>query len=225
MKRGRAVTAALLCLVSAATLRAEEAASEWERAFPTRAAPAQVHFRAAYLDGSGRTHDLEVWREADVRLRRRTDDAIDLFVEKSQSGEYVYRLIDHHRNLLLHADRTSLYRLGVFSDWLGLAHVLNVPRGDYRVADAPRQSDASLRGECAWKRLERTTPSPGSTEVCWSTQWGLPLEIGTTDGSDGWKSHFRIEKVGTFTAGPEVFAIAPEGLVEIDADPGGEISD
>jgi len=225
MKRGRALTAGLLCLLSAAAVRAEHASSQWEAAFPTRNAPRQVYFRAGYRDELGRTHRLEVWREADLRLRRRTDEAIDLYVEKSRSGEYEYRLIDHDRKLLIHADRATLYRVGIFSDWIGLAHVLNIPRSGYRVTQAARQSPASLRGECVWKRRELLMPVPDTSEICWSSAWGLPLEIGDNSDNDGWKSRFWIQEARTFAPAAEIFSVSREGLVEIDADPDGEISD
>jgi hypothetical protein len=225
MKRGRALTAGLLCLLCASTVRAEDASSQWEQSFPTRNAPRQAYFRAGYRDELGRTHRLEVWREADLRLRRKTDEAIDLYVEKSRSGEYEYRLIDHDRKLLIRADRTTLYRVGIFSDWIGLAHVLNTPRSGYRVTEAVRQSPASLRGECVWKRLELLMPVPSTSEVCWSSAWGLPLEIGAQGGKDGWQSRFSVQEVGTFAPKPEIFAVAREGLVEIDADPDAEVSD
>jgi len=225
MKWGRAWISGGLCLLCAATVRAEDVRPEWEAAFPTRAAPQQVHFRAVYRDDFGGTHRLEVWRQADLRLRRRTDEAIDLYVEKSASGEYLYRLIDHDRKILIHADRTALYRIGVFSDWIGLAHVLNIPRGGYRVTEAARQSPASLRGECVWKRLELVMPALSTSEICWSSRWGLPLEIGTQSEQDGWESRFAVQQVGSFAPGPEIFAVAREGLVEIDAGPDAEVSD
>ena len=225
MSRCGALVAGLLCLLGAALVRAEDASSQWEAAFPTRDAPPQVYFRAGYRDDVDRTHRLEVWREADLRLRRRTDEAIDLYVEKSGSGEYEYRLIDHDHKILIRADRTTLYRIGVFSDWIGLAHVLKVPRGGYRVTAAARQSPASLRGECVWKRLELLMPVSSTTEVCWSSAWGLPLEIGAPSGKDGWESRFSVQEVGTFAPKPEIFALAREGLVEIDAGPDAEVSD
>src|SRR5262249_16402954 len=101
MRSRRALLFGLLCLGSAATVRAQDATAEWKTAFPTGAAPSQVHFRAVYRDGFDRAHELEVWRQADVRLRRRTDDSLDLYVEKAGSGEYEYRLVDHNRNILI----------------------------------------------------------------------------------------------------------------------------
>jgi len=225
MNRTRAALAALLCLLAAATVRAEDAGPQWDAAFPSRAAPEQVYFRAGYLDGAGRAHRLEVWRDADLRLRRKTDQAIELYVEKSPSGEYDYRLIDRDRHMLIRADRTALYRIGVFSDWAGLAHVIEIPRGRYRVTEARRQSAASLRGECAWHRLERIAPAASITEICWSSRWGLPLEIGVASGQEGWKSLFWIEAVETFAPSPDTFAVAQQDLFELDAGPDGEVSD
>jgi hypothetical protein len=215
MRPSRVLAAGLLWLIGVAAARAEDAGGNWERAFPIAAAPPQVHFRARYTDEAGRAHRLEVWRQSDVRLRRTTDRAIDLYVEKSPSGEYAYRLIDHERKLLINADRTALYRIGVFSDWTSLAHVLEVPRGKYAVRPASRQSPASLRGECGWQHLERSLPAASASDVCWSSRWGLPLEIAIAN--DAGASRFSIEEVGTFAPGPEIFAIARDGLVEIDA--------
>ena len=224
MKQARVLIAAL-CLVCGATVRAEDVGSEWERAFPTRSAPPQVHFVAGYRDGVGRMHQIEVWRESDFRLRRKTDAAIELYVEKSAPGEYEYRLIDRERKILFHADRTSLYRIGVFSDWAGLAHVLDVPRGKYRVTAGTRQPPASPREDCVWKRLEVMTPGSIPSEICWSSRWGLPLAIGTESEKDGWQSRFSIESLETFAPGPETFGVAHEGLLEIDVVPDAEVSD
>src|SRR2546430_10199126 len=47
-----------------------------------------LYFRAGYRDGLGRIHRLEVLREADLRLRRKTHQAIELYVEKMPSREY-----------------------------------------------------------------------------------------------------------------------------------------
>lgn len=225
MNRTRATLAALLCLLAPATVRAEDAGPQWDAAFPSRAAPERVHFLAGYLDGAGRAHRLEVWRDADLRLRRKTDHAIELYVEKSPSGEYEYRLIDRNRHVLIRADRTALYRIGVFSDWAGLAHVIEIPRGRYRVTQTRRRSAASLRGECAWQRLERIAPAASITEICWSSRWGLPLEIGMVSGQEGWKSVFWLEAVETFVPSPEIFALPPHDLLELDAGPDEEVSD
>jgi hypothetical protein len=215
MKRTRAWAAGLLCLLYAAAVRAGDG-SPWQTAFPTAAAPPQVHFRADYRDAAGREHELEVWRQSDRRLRRTTDGAIDLYVEKSASGEYEYRLVDRSRKLLIDADRTTLYRIGVFSDWISLAHVLKVPHGEYRVTQADRQSPALPGGSCVWKRLEVMTLAPSTSEICWSARWGLPLEIDSGNEQDGWKPDFRLQAVEPFAPRPEIFAVPREGLLEID---------
>jgi hypothetical protein len=68
-------------------------------------------------------------------------------------------------------------------------------------------------------------PVSSTTEVCWSSAWGLPLEIAAPSGKDGGESRFSVQEVGTFAPKPEIFALAREGLVEIDAGPDGEVSD
>jgi hypothetical protein len=224
MKPLRATLALLVCLVAGGATRAEETGPQWDAAFPTAAAPGQVYFRAAYRDAAGGAHRLEVWREADVRLRRRTDQAIELFVEKSPAGEYAYRLVDRNRKMLISADRTALHRIGVFSDWASLAHVLEIPRGQYRIAQATRPSPETLRGDCVWRRLERLAPAAGTTDICWSSRWGLPLQIAAVT-AGGRTTMFTIEAVETFAPAPEIFAVPHEGLVEIDVGGNEEVSD
>jgi hypothetical protein len=210
---------AAVCIAQSAPVRAEDPWSKWEAAFPTASAPQRVYFRAHYADESGRAHELQVWREGDVRLRRKTDAAIDLYLEKSASGEYVYRLIDHHRGIVARAERTTLYRIGVFADWAALAHVLNIPRGEYAVT-APPQSELPIRDDCRWNRLEVMTPASSASDICWSAQWGLPLAIRTKG-----ESTFSVDEVRTFEPGPETFSVAPEGFLQIDADPDADVSD
>ena len=214
-----------VAVLAAGTLRAADTSPSWETAFPIKSAPERVHFRAHYFDEGGRAHALEVWRDSNLRLRRNTDGRLELYVEKSSSGEYEYRLIDRSRNVLIRAQRPSLFRIGMFPDWTGLAHVLNVPRGGYRITGTARQSPASLRGDCAWQRLEVLGPAPMPVEICWSAAWGLPWRIDFASHAGEAKPRFSLDDVATFEPAAGLFEPNGAGLVELDADPDGELSD
>jgi hypothetical protein len=212
------VLAAALLAVGGAAPGAEDVRAQWESAFPIRAAPERVYFRARYLDLLARTHELQAWREGDVRLRRKTDDAIDLYVEKSASGEYEFQLVDHIRRTITRARLTTLYQIGAFSDWLGLAHVLRMPRAAYSLAPPP--SGLPARADCRWARLEIPAPVPSTSEICWSAQWGLPLVIETRG-----DRRFSVDEVRSFEPGSETFTAPARGFVRVDADQGSDVTD
>jgi hypothetical protein len=189
----------------------------WDEAFPTASAPPNVYFQARYRDARGERHRLQVWREADTRLRRKTDEVIDVSVERDPFGRYVYRLADRGTNTVVAADRSILYRAGLFLDWRGLAHVLDVPRGSYQIARIAVAPQETAHGPCIWFRLETTQPSPAVSDTCWSSRWGLPLIIRAPGAGE--KAHFRIEEVRTFVPDASTFALSHEGLLRIDAGP------
>jgi hypothetical protein len=189
----------------------------WDDAFPTASAPPNVYFQARYRDGRGDSHRLEVWREGGARLRRKTDDAIDFSVERDPSGGYVYRLVDRARQTVVVADRAMLYRMGLFSDWRGLAHVLDLPRGEFRIAPSAQAPNNTAHGPCAWFRLEITEPSPSVSEICWSRGWGLPLIVRTGGTAD--PSRFVVEDVRTFLPDAATFTLPREGLLRLDVGP------
>jgi hypothetical protein len=224
--RRTAFVIGLLCIIQMLSQLAEGASPEWEAAFPSTAAPERVYFRAHYLDGRGQTHELRVWRDGDRRLRRRTDDAIDLYVDRDKAGELDFRIVDHRRHVVIRADRTSFHRVGRFSGWIGLAHVLDVPHGTYvvtRLSDAPASPTA--RDECAWFRLATRVPLPRVSEICWSRRWGLPLAIETTSGTEERLTQFSIDEVRAFEPDHTTFAIDTSKFIEIDARPDDDLFD
>jgi hypothetical protein len=222
---GAAFGGTVLCILQTLSAQADGASSIWEAAFPIAAAPAHVYFRALYIDGLGQSHILEVWRDADRRLRRKTDDAIDLYVTMKASGEPDYHIVDHKRGAVIHADRLTLYRMGRFSGWLGLAHVLDAPRGAYTVTSLPKAPASKSTGQCAWFRLEVAEPVRTLNDVCWSARWGLPLEINSTDANgDSATARFSVERVNEFQPTDAIFDIGQEPL-NIDARTDGDVSD
>lgn len=164
----------------------------WVQAFPISSAPADVHFRAHYVDGHGERHMLEVWRVGTGYLHRRTDTAIDLYGVGAAGGETRYRLLDGRRRIAADVSRTNLHRIGVYADAFGLAHVVDPPKEPYRIeaAAAPRGIQAD---GCTWRALLRTQSRPRRTLVCWSAQWGLPIAIVDADGAPA--EVLRIEAV------------------------------
>ncbi len=214
----RAAWAGLLWLLPTPPLQAEVSLT-WDEVFRTSAAPDNVYFRADYLDGVGKGHRLQVWREADRRLRRKTDERLDLHVERNDEGEYGYRLVDHARGIVIRTDRTMLYRIGIFSDWRGLAHVLDRPRETYAIAHVERDIASTPHGSCSWYRLETGSP-PRVSRVCWSAEWGVPLAIEALTNQGQWARRFTIEEIRIIQPDARNFDVPQDGLLQVDVDPG-----
>jgi hypothetical protein len=220
VKRARSI-AALAALSAAAAALAPSAAAEpkplvWDDVFSQKGAPPAVHLTATYVDGKGGSHDLELWRDADQHLRRRTDDRLDLYVDRREDGDYAYRLLDHQRSLLIEVSRTNLHRIGVFSGWPALAGMLTRPSRPHRLVPSRRPPARTPAGACRWHRVEI---GAAAQEICWSAQWRLPLLIQAEAGpKKAPATTFRVKQIEAKLPGSDVFRVDPAGLAVVNAD-------
>ena len=66
----------------------------------------------------GQAHRLEVWRDGDVHLKRRTDDRVEIVVLRPAGDtEWKMTVLDLKRRIRTDVDRTNLIRIGRFGDW------------------------------------------------------------------------------------------------------------
>jgi hypothetical protein len=221
VKRGISAAVAIAGLTAANPAAAAEA---WQKVFSqTAAAEESVYFEARYIDANGSEHHQQVWREGSRRLRRVSDDRVDLSVEKDANGEYQYRLADRARHVLVRADRSSLYRAGIFSDWDGLAHGLSEPRASHQIVSSNATEQTQL-GPCSWVELTIMEPAATTARICWSSEWALPLSIQMKHG-DQWASDFAITAARRIEPSDALFQIEAAGYVEIDARAGDDLAD
>ena len=192
----------------------------WDEAFPVAGAARDVHADAHFQGSDGLPHRLQLWRHGTAFLHRRTDETLDLYVHRADTtADYDYRLMDHRRHIVMDVRRNQLYRIGVFSDWFGLAHLLDRPKTAFslRALSVPAQE---RRPDCAWRLLVRGTKTASDeSRVCWSLTWGIPLAIRTKDARGKWidlLSVDRIEAISPSTDGTTMPA-SPDGYATFDA--------
>jgi hypothetical protein len=194
----------------------------WESAFPLQSSgEAGVYFSARYFEPSSGWHDLEVWRHAERFLHRRTDGQLDLYVVAGPDGppSYSYRVLDQRRHVVIDVDHANLYRIGVFHDWFGLAHVLDRPRQSYRLQRTAARQDERERG-CRWVLLRRGRAQANhDTRICWSAAWGIPLRIREATAKGRWEDRFVIQSVQAMEQGPTAWSVppTPTGWARFDA--------
>jgi hypothetical protein len=249
MKGARRALAGLCALASAgqagraraADTRPNAAILTWERAFPVDAEAEHVHFVASFAGKDGGRHTLEVWRRGETFLRRTTDGQLDMYVvaRRGRSGDYDYRLFDHRRHVVTDVARANLYRIGVFSDWFGLAHIVEHPKVAFDLSQAdppgPGRGASVPRVDCLWRELRLDPRSgqaggqPSRARICWSARLGAPMVIAEPAvGTDVWEERFVIERVQPSPVSarrdPETVPATPSGWTRIDAnqeiDPG-----
>ena len=203
-----------VCMVAAAVLSAplsSAATLDFDHVFSTRGEPAATHFEATYLAG-GAEHHVEVWRDGERRIRRRTDDKAESFALRTPgSPDYRLSVLDLGKKIRTDIDRDNLYRIGQFTDWFDLGHGLHHPKGGYRLVPAASPHEAARAiGACDWVALVQGTQT---THVCWSTTAKLPLLIQAADGRTVW----RVTHVDHKTIPDKVFAIQDAGFIRNDA--------
>jgi hypothetical protein len=220
---GQVVVWALACIFSS-TAFADPTALDWETAFPVESAAKDVYLDAHFTGSDGIGHRLQLWRHGSEFLHRRTDALLDLYLRAAEKkGDYTYRLIDHHRRVAMDVGRNQLYRIGVFSDWFGLAHVLDRPKTEFVVRDVTPLPKDRLK-DCSWRVLVRGgRQAQDQTRICWSSKWGLPMAIRVRGAKGEWIEHFgadRVEvispSVGGLTLGMALPSV-PDGYAAFDA--------
>jgi hypothetical protein len=189
-------------------------ARDWSEAFSPHGGPKTLELQALYTDDAGHEHKLHLWRDGERRLRRKTDESLDLYVEKSTNGEYAYRLVDHGRKLIISADRSNLFRFGIFTDWAGLSRVVVRPKGTVAVHSLDRKGELPGLGACRWFSV---VDKVRHEEVCWSSKWGVPLMIERVE-KTGHTRVFSALSVATLTS-RSAFELGPASrYTSLDAD-------
>ena len=196
--------------------RAEDKPLTWQEAFSLAGAPKGVHLKATYLDGKGKPHALEVWRDGDRHLRRRTDNALDLFADKAAGGDYAFRLVDHARLRLVEVSRTNLYRIGVFADFPSLAGLLARPKGAYALHREARPKSRLPAGECRWVRLE--PQGARAQSICWSDLFKVPLRIEGKAADGSVVALFEVKQIEAKVPGDAAFKVDTKGFTVVKAD-------
>ena len=209
--RVTATRLAALCLAAAVPLAAHGGGLTFEQAFSDRGEPGALHYVVA-LDSRGAEHRLEVWRDGDRRLKRRTDEAVEIYAFREARGpEFRLSILDRKRRIHTRIDRTNLYRIGSFTDWFDLAHGLKHPRGSYRLVQARAPGGAPKSVEpCRWYELVQEART---AHVCWSELSRIPLVIQTQDGRVSW----RVTALDRRPIPASAFEIDDEGFVRNDA--------
>lgn len=180
----------------------------WNTAFPVDQAPQQVYMEAHYLDNKDMPHLLQVWREGKQQLTRLTDHKVIINISRKTDTEDNYQLYDLRRNTVISADRSHLYRIGIFADWDGMARILSKPQGAYVITVEPTAPQSTSWGSCDWYQL--SIPGQNDRHICWSSTWALPLLIQ--------QNHQIIFNVSALnTSAPTIFTdIARQHYTRID---------
>jgi hypothetical protein len=170
---------------------------DWNAAFPADQAPQQVYLQAHYLDSKGVPHVLQMWREGEQQLTRLTDHSVMISITRQAGAEDNYQLYDLKRHTVTSADRSHLYRIGIYARWNSMAHILTMPQGAYTITAEQLAPQSTIWGSCSWYQL--SIPDQDDRHICWSSAWGLPLLI---------KQHNLLifDVMALNTSAPEIFA-------------------
>lgn len=195
----------------AAAAGREAASLKFEKTFTDAAEPAALHYKAEFVS-RGASHQMELWRDGQTHLRRRTDAAIETYVvRKPGSADYQMVILDMPHKIVTRIDRTNLYRVGNFTDWFDLAHGLKHPKGSYQLASTAAPSGVPRPlAACNWYDL---TQSGHTVHVCWSARSRVPMLLVDQGGAVVWK----LTQLDQRPIEPATFQVHAEGFVQNDA--------
>jgi hypothetical protein len=185
----------------------------WTAVFDPRDGPRQLSFRAAFTDAQG-AHELRVWRDGTARLRRRTDERLDLYVARTPEGALAFQVVDVQRKLLLPLDRASLSRLGAAADFPALSGVPVIPDQDFVLAPEARPAETLPAGSCRWYDLRVRSLPPARSRICWARSLGIPLLIRRIE-ADGTQSVIFEVKEATVSPLDPALLVPPRDLTPL----------
>lgn len=187
----------------------------FEAVFNLAGEPTSLHYRALFKARGG-DHQLEIWRDGERRVKRVTDAALITYaVRKPGDADFDLQMLDLRKRTSTHIDRTTMYRLGNFTDWFDLTHALRHPKGAYQLVRTPMPRAAVPAAfkpvaACDWYTL---TESGRATRLCWNYADRLPLLILSPDGTSAW----RVTAIDRAPFAASIFTVPDQNFVRVDA--------
>lgn len=189
----------------------QAAGLDFDKTFNDKGESRQLHYQATYsLDG--KTHQVDIWRDRNQQLKRRTDDAVETFIFKpAKQTEWSMIVLDLKRKIRTDIDRTNLYRIGHFTDWFSLSHSLSRPTAQYQLSTTttPVLEEKPISA-CTWYSLSRNNQE---SKICWSKNLHLPLVIADHNNQVQW----RVTNANTKNIAASAFQIQDQGFVRNNA--------
>lgn len=184
---------------------------DFDKTFNARGESPQLNFRATY-SVNGAEHQVEVWRDRDQRLKRRTDGKLETYLFKpARQAEWEMVVLDLPHKMRTDIGRTNLYRIGHFTDWFSMSHALMRPAGAYTLAPLSTAPTAEKPlAACRWYAL---TQANAENRICWSKDLHLPLLIADSQGNIVW----RVTAASKQRLADGVFTVHDTGFVRNDA--------
>ncbi len=206
---------ALLCVQTHAAVTAQHKNSlKFDQVFSTNNEPKNIYYQANFAANDTQNHRLEVWREGQLHLRRKTDNAIDTYVIREAKNLSAYQMIivDYQRRVTTKINRNNLIHLGNFSDWFDMAHGLRHPKGDYQL-NVSNQPNQALKpyAACQWYALKQANITH---HICWSKNDHIPLLIWDDQKS---KVLWQVTSLNHKPIAKDTFKLHDAGFVRNDA--------
>lgn len=204
----------LVFVLMVASFAAAAKELKFEQAFSDKGEPYALHYQVKVFS-KGAEHQIEVWRNGQQNLKRRTDDLIETYIaRKAGQSEYRLSILDMKKRIHTQIDRTNLYRIGNFADWYDLAHGLKHPMGEYLLVEAKQaeHNDVQPIKACKWFDLTQQN-SMVTSHICWDSQNRIPLIIQNQEGQVIWKV-LSLDR-NPITA--KTFEIHDEGFIKNNA--------
>lgn len=182
---GAAILAVALLSAGVAAATTPPPSLNFDTVFATKGEPRQLHVQVLYQTPTG-IHRLAISRDGDRRVKRVTDGVVTTLAQhRPGDANFSMQVVDPHKHTTTHVDRTSLYRIGNFTDWFDLTHGLRHPLIAYQLrARAPLSPMPRVPAPCRWYDL---TEQGRTVSICWDPANRLPLLIATGPSHPVWR--------------------------------------
>ena len=205
-----------LCATSALAGAPREAGGlAWEKTFGPAATKPDLYLEARTEDPAGGTHVLELWREGDRRLRRRTDGLLEVWMEEqgpAGATAHALSVVDLRSRTVRRVPVERTAKLGPAFTWWSLAHLLPLPGPRYTLRKLPEPSRSVGGARCdVYLFVPDGQPEQ---RICWSREYAVALRHEEKRG-EGWWTRLEVTALKPLTGKEEAFLLDLKDLREL----------
>lgn len=189
----------------------------WSQVFRPASDVPSLALQATYWDAQGQSHSIRLQRSTNRWIHRQTDGTVDIYA-KSEGPRIHYRLVDRQQKRVIDAERTSLYKVGLFLDWQHLATGLSQPDTATQLTQVQGPPPSTVV-PCQW--VQAVLPQQKQPyQLCWSARYDSLIALRSQQADGRWIPLYTVTALQPVTAMAEPWPDVPVGYQyqNVDAD-------